>query len=621
MVAGGRLGAGAGRGWRRWNRGEGVGVGKEAQRAGGIDRIGRRTHFEKHPRVGKVRPAQQAPRTARGCGEIGEGFEDKAHLLGIAARKAARAELAQQIDAAFFAIKIEHQGAQHNRMVRGESTCDRAAKRRHVANGGLLGERGVARFQMSGENRDDKFEQSQFFHQHERVRGLGLAERFVSLVDQTRDGGLGEVGAMALDGGAGGGLDFEAELGGEAHGAHHAHGILAHPHLGIADSANQPSLEIVDAAGKIDHVKSLRAIEKRVDGEVAAKRVFLRRAEGVVEANERVVSISDGLGQLAESCHLDILAAEENVNQAKAAANQARVAEQFADLLRMGRGGDVEVLGLAREHQVAHTAADEVRLEARTGEAIEDLEDVGVDVVARDGMLGAGQYAGFQLRFARSRPPNLARRRTAFIVPAGTFRDVRDTSLKHQRAYAGSMAKETHKMDKFVTDIKKLRDNARKNMEKGSVTEGYRADVKQVVKVLNDVLATELVCVLRYKRHYYMAQGISSDSVKAEFLQNATEEQQHADWVAERITQLGGDPDFSPNSLAGRSHSEYVEGTTLIDMIKEDLIAERIAIESYSEIIRWLGDSDPTTKILIEQINKVEEEHANEMLDLLTKMG
>jgi bacterioferritin len=176
-------------------------------------------------------------------------------------------------------------------------------------------------------------------------------------------------------------------------------------------------------------------------------------------------------------------------------------------------------------------------------------------------------------------------------------------------------------MDKFVTDIKKLRDNARKNMEKGSVTEGYRADVKQVVKVLNDVLATELVCVLRYKRHYYMAQGISSDSVKAEFLQNATEEQQHADWVAERITQLGGDPDFSPNSLAGRSHSEYVEGTTLIDMIKEDLIAERIAIESYSEIIRWLGDSDPTTKILIEQINKVEEEHANEMLDLLTKMG
>jgi len=173
-------------------------------------------------------------------------------------------------------------------------------------------------------------------------------------------------------------------------------------------------------------------------------------------------------------------------------------------------------------------------------------------------------------------------------------------------------------MDKFLTDVKKLRDNARKNMDKGSVTEGYKADVKQVLKVLNDVLATELVCVLRYKRHYYMAQGISSDS---EFLQHANEEQQHADWVAERITQLGGDPDFSPSTLADRAHSEYVEGKTLVDMIKEDLIAERIAIQSYSEIIRWLGDSDPTTKILIEQINKMEEEHANDMLDLLAKMG
>ena len=176
-------------------------------------------------------------------------------------------------------------------------------------------------------------------------------------------------------------------------------------------------------------------------------------------------------------------------------------------------------------------------------------------------------------------------------------------------------------MDKFLTDIKKLRDNARKNMDKGAITEGYKADVQQVLKVLNDVLATELVCVLRYKRHYYMAQGIASDSVKAEFLQHATEEQQHADWVAERITQLGGEPDFSPTTLASRSHSEYVEGKTLVDMIKEDLVAERIAIQSYSEIIRWLGDADPTTKILIEQINKVEEEHANDMLDLLTKVS
>ena len=176
-------------------------------------------------------------------------------------------------------------------------------------------------------------------------------------------------------------------------------------------------------------------------------------------------------------------------------------------------------------------------------------------------------------------------------------------------------------MDKFLTDVKKLRDNARKNMDKGAITDGYKADVQQVLKVLNDVLATEMVCVLRYKRHFYMAQGIASDSVKAEFLQHATEEQQHADWVAERITQLGGEPDFSPTTLASRSHSEYVEGKTLVDMIKEDLIAERIAIQTYQEIIRWLGDGDPTTKILIEQINKVEEEHANDMLDLLTKMG
>jgi bacterioferritin len=176
-------------------------------------------------------------------------------------------------------------------------------------------------------------------------------------------------------------------------------------------------------------------------------------------------------------------------------------------------------------------------------------------------------------------------------------------------------------MDKFLTDVKQLRDNARKNMDKGSVTEGYKANVQQVLKVLNDVLATELVCVLRYRRHYYMAQGINSDSVKAEFLQHANEEQQHADWVAERITQLGGEPDFSPNTLVARSASEYVEGKTLVDMIKEDLVAERIAIQTYSEIIRWLGDKDPTSKILIEQINKVEEEHANDMLDLLTKMG
>ena len=176
-------------------------------------------------------------------------------------------------------------------------------------------------------------------------------------------------------------------------------------------------------------------------------------------------------------------------------------------------------------------------------------------------------------------------------------------------------------MGQFSTDVKKIRERARKHIEAGAITEGYKANREQVTKVLNDVLATEIVCVLRYKRHYYMAQGISSDSVKTEFLQHANEEQQHADWVAERITQIGGEPNFNPEGLATRSHSEYKPGDSLTDMIKEDLVAERIAIESYSEIIRWLGNDDPTSRVLIEQILKMEEEHANDMLDLLAKMS
>ena len=176
-------------------------------------------------------------------------------------------------------------------------------------------------------------------------------------------------------------------------------------------------------------------------------------------------------------------------------------------------------------------------------------------------------------------------------------------------------------MGQFSTDVKKIRERARKHLEEGAVTEGYKANREQVAKVLNDVLATEIVCVLRYKRHYFMAEGISSDSVKAEFLQHANEEQQHADWVAERITQIGGEPDFNPEGLATRSHSEHKPGNSLTDMIKEDLVAERIAIESYSEIVRWLGNDDPTSRLLIEQILKMEEEHANDMLDLLAKMS
>jgi bacterioferritin len=176
-------------------------------------------------------------------------------------------------------------------------------------------------------------------------------------------------------------------------------------------------------------------------------------------------------------------------------------------------------------------------------------------------------------------------------------------------------------MSEFVTDVKAIRERARKHMEAGAVIEGYRADRGAVVKVLNTVLATEIVCALRYKRHFFTATGINAEAVKEEFQQHATEEQEHADWVAERITQLDGEPDFNPAELAGRSHSQYVEGKTLVDMIKEDLIAERIAIESYTEVVRWIGDKDPTTRILIERILEKEEEHADDMANLLRKMS
>ena len=169
----------------------------------------------------------------------------------------------------------------------------------------------------------------------------------------------------------------------------------------------------------------------------------------------------------------------------------------------------------------------------------------------------------------------------------------------------------------FLTDIQELRRRARQHIESGAVTEGYRADRENVVRLLNEALATEIVCVLRYKRHYFMAAGIHAQAVAQEFLEHANEEQQHADQIAERITQLDGEPNFSPDGLASRSHSEYVEGTTLVDMLKEDLVAERIAIESYGEIVRYLGNDDPTTRRLMESILAVEEEHADDLKTLL----
>ena len=173
----------------------------------------------------------------------------------------------------------------------------------------------------------------------------------------------------------------------------------------------------------------------------------------------------------------------------------------------------------------------------------------------------------------------------------------------------------------FLTDIQELRTRARRHMERGAVTENYRADRDTVVRILNEALATEIVCVLRYKRHYFMASGIHAQAVAAEFLEHANEEQGHADQTAQRITQLGGEPDFNPNGLHTRSHSEYVEGTTLLEMIREDLVAERVAIESYGEIVRYLGNDDPTTRRLMEEILAKEEEHAEDLRTLIETLA
>ena len=173
----------------------------------------------------------------------------------------------------------------------------------------------------------------------------------------------------------------------------------------------------------------------------------------------------------------------------------------------------------------------------------------------------------------------------------------------------------------FLTDIKTLRERARQHIQNGAITEGYSADRETVVKLLNEALATEIVCVLRYKRHHYMASGIHAESVATEFLEHANEEQGHADSIAQRIVQLKGAPNFNPEGLLSRSHAEYVEGETLIDMIKEDLVAERIAIDSYREMINYFGTDDPTSRRLMEEILAVEEEHADDLVNLLETVG
>lgn len=169
----------------------------------------------------------------------------------------------------------------------------------------------------------------------------------------------------------------------------------------------------------------------------------------------------------------------------------------------------------------------------------------------------------------------------------------------------------------FLTDIKTLRERARQHIEQGAVTEGYTADRETVIQLLNDALATEIVCNLRYKSHYFRADGIKANVAAEEFLEHANQEQDHADWLAERIVQLGGKPNFSPDGLLSRSHAEYIEGENLREMIKEDLVAERIAIDSYREVVQYLGDRDPTSRRIMEDILAQEEEHADDMASLL----
>jgi bacterioferritin len=173
----------------------------------------------------------------------------------------------------------------------------------------------------------------------------------------------------------------------------------------------------------------------------------------------------------------------------------------------------------------------------------------------------------------------------------------------------------------FVSDLKLIRERARQHIEDGAVTAGYRADRDTVLKLLNEALATEIVCVLRYRRHHFMAAGMNAQAIAAEFLAHATEEQAHADLIAARIVQLGGEPNFSPEGITSRSHSEYDAGENLVDKIREDIVDERIAIDSYSEMIRYLGADDPTTRRMLESILAVEEEHAEELVTLLTVHG
>ncbi len=180
-----------------------------------------------------------------------------------------------------------------------------------------------------------------------------------------------------------------------------------------------------------------------------------------------------------------------------------------------------------------------------------------------------------------------------------------------------AMPNNSPQMKPQLTDVKTLREQARRHVEEGAVTENYGANKEKVIELLNEALATELVCVLRYRHDHYMARGIHSHAVATEFLEHSNEELGHADSLAERIVQLGGEPKFNPDELTKRSHAEYRIGKTLQEAIKENLVAERIAIDSYREMVQYVGDTDPTTRRMLEDILAVEEEHADDLADLL----
>jgi len=247
------------------------------------------------------------------------------------------------------------------------------------------------------------------------------------------------------------------------------------------------------------------------------------------------------------------------------------------------------------------------------------------DVTTYEGGLAEWQDQGAGLAKASSeadRKETASREALAVrAVPAETARAGKPAAGPARAVPTGPAAHAPAAKKPFHADVHALRERARQNIDDGAVTAGYRADRATVLQLLNTALATELVCVLRYKRHQFMAQGIHSRTLAAEFFEHAAEEQGHADLLAERIVQLGGEPDFSPEGLASRSHAEYREGTDLPSMIEEDLVAERIAIESYGAMVRYLGDDDPTTRCMLERILATEEEHADELASLLKRIG